>query len=320
MPDDRELADTGASGRLLADQVPGLAAVDELVVSRQSEALDSDDILVRKPLGFLFWLASGWVGLVVLLAVLANLLPLPNPDFQNYGAINAPPSVHHLLGTDDLGRDLLSRLIYGARVSLIVGFVLGGHRACWSAAPWAGLGLQGRPARHRPQRRILRAPGLPGHRGRHRHRGLLGPVAVSRSPSSWASPPSPSSTGWCGPRACRSPTATSSSPPGPSAPPRTRIVFREILPNVVPVAITFGLITVAGVIVIEGSLAFLGLSVPPPTPSWGNIISEGTSNGNLNTNPYIMLWPVLAMFLLLLSINLIGDRMRQRFDIREGLL
>jgi peptide/nickel transport system permease protein len=99
-----------------------------------------------------------------------------------------------------------------------------------------------------------------------------------------------------------------------------RILFREILPNVVPVAVTFGLITVAGVIVLEGSLAFLGLSVPPPTPSWGNMISEGTANGNLSINPYIMLWPAAAMFLLLLSINLIGDRMRQRFDIREGLL
>lgn len=99
-----------------------------------------------------------------------------------------------------------------------------------------------------------------------------------------------------------------------------RILFREILPNVVPVALTFGLITVAGVIVIEGSLAFLGLSVKLPTPSWGNLISEGTSNGNISINPLIMLWPSLCMFLLLLSINLIGDRLRQRFDIREGLL
>lgn len=88
----------------------------------------------------------------------------------------------------------------------------------------------------------------------------------------------------------------------------------------VPVAVTFGTITVAGVIVIEGSLAFLGLSVAPPTPSWGNLIAEGASNGNLSTNVYIMLWPVSAMFLLLLSINVIGDRLRQRFDIREGLL
>jgi peptide/nickel transport system permease protein len=101
---------------------------------------------------------------------------------------------------------------------------------------------------------------------------------------------------------------------------RRRIIFREILPNVLPAAVSFGLITVAGVIVLEGSLAFLGLSVPLPTPSWGNMISQGTANGNLSANPYILLWPSLAMFLLLLSINLIGDRMRQRFDIREGLL
>ena len=77
MPDDRELTDTRASDRLLGDRVPGLAAVDELVVSRQSEELDSDDLLVRKPLGFLFWMAVGWMSLIVLLAVLANVLPLP---------------------------------------------------------------------------------------------------------------------------------------------------------------------------------------------------------------------------------------------------
>jgi len=100
----------------------------------------------------------------------------------------------------------------------------------------------------------------------------------------------------------------------------TRVVFREILPNVVPAAVTFGLLAVAAVIVLEGSLAFLGLSVPLPTPSWGNMIAEGSSNNNLQVNPYIMMWPVIAMFLLLLSINLIGDRLRQRFDIREGLL
>jgi peptide/nickel transport system permease protein len=100
----------------------------------------------------------------------------------------------------------------------------------------------------------------------------------------------------------------------------TRIVLREILPNVVPVTVTFSLITMAGLIVIEGTLAFLGLSVALPTPSWGNLINEGSSNGLISINPYIMLWPALAMFLLLWSINLIGDRLRQRFDIREGLL
>ncbi len=319
MPDDRELTDTRSSGRLLSDQVPGLAAVDELVVSRQSEALESADILQRKPLGLLFWLAAAWVGLVVILAIVANLLPLPNPNFQNYSAINAPPSLHHLLGTDDLGRDLLSRLIYGARVSLVVGFVsvaigllVGGTLGLVSGYKGGRLDVSLNAASFV----LLAFPAI---------------VAVIAIVAFWGSSlwkitlilgvavipllyrvVRASSLSFANRDfviAARTLGAKSS-----------RIVFREILPNVVPVAVTFGLISVAGVIVIEGSLAFLGLSVPLPTASWGNMIAEGSSNGNLQTNPYIMLWPVLAMFLLLLSINLIGDRFRQRYDIREGLL
>jgi peptide/nickel transport system permease protein len=319
MPDDRELSNTRASGRLLSDQVPGLAAVDELVVSRQSETLESTDILARKPLGFLFWFAVGWISLVVVLAIIANLLPLPNPDFQNYSAINATPSVHHILGTDDLGRDLLSRLIFGARVSLIVGFVsvvigmvVGGTLGLISGYKGGRLDvslnagsfvLLAFPA-------IVAVIAIVAFWGSSLWKITL-ILGVATIPLLYrvirASSLSFANRDFV--IAARTLGATS-----------TRIVFREILPNVVPVAVTFGLITVAGVIVIEGSLAFLGLSVPLPTPSWGNIISEGSANGNLNTNPYIMLWPVLAMFLLLLSINLIGDRMRQRFDIREGLL
>ena len=82
----------------------------------------------------------------------------------------------------------------------------------------------------------------------------------------------------------------------------TRILFREILPNVMPTAVSFGLITVATVIVLEGSLAFLGLSVPPPTPPWGNMITEGASlltGAKGQTNPCLMILPATAMFLLL---------------------
>jgi peptide/nickel transport system permease protein len=319
MPDDRELSATHASGQLLADQVPGLAAVDELIVSRQSETLASDDILLKKPLGLLFWLALGWVGLVVILAIIANLLPLPNPNFQNYAAINASPSIHHILGTDDLGRDLLSRLIYGSRVSLVVGFgaviigmVVGGTLGLVSGYKGGRLDvslnagafvLLAFPA-------IVAVIAIVAFWGQSLLKITI-IIGVATIPLLYRVVRA-SSLSFANREfviAARTMGANS-----------TRIVFREILPNVIPAAVTFGLITVAGVIVIEGSLAFLGLSVPLPTASWGNMISEGSSNGNLSTNPYIMLWPVIAMFLLLLSINLIGDRLRQRFDIREGLL
>jgi peptide/nickel transport system permease protein len=319
MPDDRELADTRSSPRLLTNQVPGLAAADELVVSRQSEALDSEDLLVSKPMGILFWLAIGWVGLVVVAAILANVLPLPNPDFQNYSAINASPSLHHLLGTDDLGRDLFSRLVFGARVSLVVGFcsvtigmLIGGTLGLISGYKGGRLDtalnagsfvLLAFPA-------IVAVIAIVAFWGQSLFKiTVILSVAVVPLLYRVVRASSLSFANREFVIAARTLGATSA-----------RIVFREILPNVVPVAVTFGLITVAGVIVIEGSLAFLGLSVALPTPSWGNMIAEGSSNGELSINPYIMLWPVLSMFLLLLSINLIGDRLRQRFDIREGLL
>lgn len=320
MPDDRELAASQNRGSLLADPVPGIAATDELIVSRESGPLVPDgEAVVKKPFGLLFWLAVGWIAILVVLAVIANLLPLPGPDVQNYGALNQGPSVHHLLGTDDLGRDLLSRLIFGARISLIVGFgsvaigmAVGGTLGLISGYKGGALDL----SLNAFSFVLLAFPAI---------------VAVIAIVAFWgaalwkitiilgvATIPlmyrvvRASSLSYANRDFVVAATTLGAKTP--------RIIFREILPNVIPVAITFGLLTVAGVIVIEGSLAFLGLSVPPPTPSWGNIINEGTSNGNLQTNPYILMWPALTMFLLLLSINIVGDRVRQRFDIREGVL
>jgi peptide/nickel transport system permease protein len=319
MPDDRELTDTRSEGRILADPVPGVAAVDELVLSRQTERLGSDDILVKKPLGLLFWLAVAWVSLVVLAAILASVLPLPSPDLQNYNAINAGPSIHHLLGTDDLGRDLLSRLIYGARVSLVVGFgsviigmLIGGTLGLISGYKGGTLDvslnagafvLLAFPA-------IVAVIAVVAFWGANLWKITI-ILGVATIPLLFRVVRAASLTFANREFVVAARTLGAKS---------SRIIFREILPNVVPAAVTFGLLTVAGVIVIEGSLAFLGLSVPLPTPSWGNMIAEGTANNLINTNPYIMMWPVIAMFLLLLSINLIGDRLRQRFDIREGVL
>jgi len=319
MPDDRELQDTGASSQLLGDRFPGMAATDEAVMAISTEHLEGDDILAKRPLGFLFWFAVTWVAIVFLAAIFANLLPLQDQNFQNYSALNQGPSTAHWLGTDDLGRDLLSRLVFGARVSLVVGFfgvaiglIVGGTAGLISGYKGGRLDV----SLNAISFIILAFPAI---------------VAVIAIVTFWGSSLlhitiilgvgtiplmfrviRASSLSFAQRDfviAAKTMGATD-----------TRIVFREILPNVVPVMVTFSLITVAGIIVIEGTLAFLGLSVHLPTPTWGNIINEGTSNNALATNPYILMWPAGSMFLLLWSINLIGDRLRQRFDIREGLL
>jgi peptide/nickel transport system permease protein len=320
MPDDRELLDTRSTEGMLANRIPMTAATDEAVLEMQSPALDEDgEPLKRKPFGFLFWFAIAFVAVVVLSAVLANVLPLQKPNFGNYNEISQAPNAAHWLGTDDLGRDLLSRLVYGARVSLIVGFVgvviglvFGGTAGLISGYRGGRLDV----ALNGVSFIILAFPAI---------------VAVIAIVSFWGASLThitiilgvatiplmyrvirASSLSFAQRDfvvAAKTMGATNS-----------RIVLREILPNVIPVTVTFSLITVAGLIVIEGTLAFLGLSVPLPTPSWGNMINEGTANNLLSTDPWIMLWPALAMFLLLWSINLIGDRLRQRFDIREGVL
>ncbi|MGA8371520.1 MAG: ABC transporter permease [Acidimicrobiales bacterium] len=320
MPDDRAVATTETHGRLLAGTQPGDAAWAETSVALYTDGHGgADEIAEPRKLGVVFWICIGWVAVVLFGAVFANLLPLQSPTFQNYTAINAHPSMAHLLGTDDLGRDLLSRIIYGSRVSLIVGF------ASVAIGMLVG-GTLGLVSGYRGGRidNILNA-------GSFVLLAFPAIVAVIAIVAFWGQ-----SLGKITvilgvatiPLLYRVVRATTLSYANRDfvVAARTlgakdsRILFREILPNVVPAAVSFGLITVAIVIVLEGSLAFRGLSVALPTASWGNIISEGTANGNLSSNPYIVLWPSLAMFLLLLAINLIGDRLRNKFDVREGLV
>ncbi len=271
----------------------------------------------QKRLGPLFWICLGFIGLVVFGAIFANVLPLPNPDAQNYAAVNAGPSLHHLLGTDDLGRDLLSRIVFGSRVSLVVGF--GGIAIGLAIGGTLGLVAGYRSGAldtvlNAGSFVILAFPPLlaiiviVAFWGRSLPKLTL-IIGIASIPSMF--------------RVIRATTMSYANRDfvvaaralGAS---NRRIIFRELLPNVAPAAISFALIGVAIIVVLEGSLAFLGLSVALPTPSWGNIIYEGASNNNLQTNPFIALWPALAMFLLLTSLNLVGDRLRSYFDVREG--
>ena len=120
-----------------------------------------------------FWICLGWVALMILLAVFASVLPLKPPNFQDYSAVNVGPSIHHLLGTDDLGRDLLSRIIYGSRVSLVIGFASVAIALVIGGRPRPPGRLPRRRRRHRRSTPVPRHPGLPRPAGHHGHRGLL---------------------------------------------------------------------------------------------------------------------------------------------------
>jgi len=267
-------------------------------------------------MGVLFWVCLAWVGLMVLLAVFASLLPLKSPTFQDYSAVNIGPSLHHLLGTDDLGRDLLSRIAFGSRVSLVIGFA----SIALAMATGGTLGLLA-GYRRGPADMVLNAGSfvvlafppllaimvIEAFWGRSLWKMTL-MFAIVAAPQLF--------------RVIRATTIATANREYVIAArafgSRTRrIMFRELLPNVLPSAISFALIGVAVAIIVEGSLAFLGLSINLPTASLGNIINEGVQNNNLQSNAFIAVWPSLYIFLLLSSLNLMADRLRSRFEARE---
>jgi peptide/nickel transport system permease protein len=275
----------------------------------------------KKKLGVFFWICVGWILLVAILATFASLLPLPNPDLGNYSSVqNGGPSWSHLLGTDDLYRDILSRLIYGARISLIVGF----------GGAFIGLALGGIPAMYSAYRRGRVDTAL--NTGSYVVLAFPALIAVIAIVSFWK----PTNV-WkitliigvfAAPlifRVVRASTLSyatrdfvlAAKALGASD---TRILARELLPNIMPTIVSFGLIAVATIIVLEGSLAFLGLSVSPPTPSWGNMLNEGSSlltGAKGQTNPWLVIFPATAMFLLLFSLNVVADKLRTYFDVSE---
>jgi peptide/nickel transport system permease protein len=281
--------------------------------------LDPDQVsgqAVKKRLGLAFWVASSWVGLVTLLAILAPWLPLKDPNFQDYTALKQGPSSAYWLGTDDLGRDMLSRLIWGARVSLTVGVtaILFGLLIGVTIGVIAGFfkgrvesGLMGLMDVLLAFPALLLALAIITFTDNHSVWNIsLAIGIVSIAPIA---------------RLVRASTLVFSEREFVLAS-RTlgagnwRIIAKEILPNVMLPVFSFAIISVAIAIVAEGGLAFLGLSVPPPQATWGSMINEGRYF--LATNPAISLIPCAVMFLTVLSLNLAGDRVREFFDVKEG--
>ncbi len=268
-------------------------------------------------LGPLFWIAIGWVIFVFAVAILADLLPLPSPTDMDMLEKRAPFSPSHWLGTDGLGRDELSRVIYGARISLVVGI----------CAPIIGLVLGGALGM------------LAGY-----FRGRFESLVVGSMDVLLAFPPlilALAVTAYLGQsvfnltfilgvlsvpafmRVARAATLTlarrefviAAQALGAT---HARILLRELLPNVMLPLFAFFLLAVAVIIVAEGALSFLGLGVPPPISSWGSMIGEGRQS--LEVAPRLAFIPAIAMFLTVLSFNLVGDTLRALTDPRQGAL
>ena len=267
--------------------------------------------------GLVFRLAIVWIAIIVVAAIAADWLPLGSPSELDLLARRSAPNADHWLGADALGRDLLSRIIFGARISLTVGLlapllgiVIGG-----------GLGMLAGYFRGRFQTLVVGGIDV-----------LLAfpPLVLALAITTYLGQSVLNITLTLGilsvpafTRVARAATlriaerdfVTAARALGAG---HARILVRELLPNVAPPIIAYFLLVVAVIIVIEGALSFLGLGVPPPTPSWGGMIAEGRDS--LDTAPSIAFLPAGAMFLTVLAFNMIGDRLRELTDPRSAVL
>ena len=254
--------------------------------------------------------------IVLLLAVLAVAAPLVSPHDPHKPDVKRilePPSTSHWLGTDQIGRDVLSRMLYGARVSLAVGFVSVGIATAIGIALGAGAGYHGGPVDGAVMRLVDLMLVFPRF-------FLLLAVLAFLKPSIWTIMVVIGLTGWMGvARLVRAEFLALkerefviwSQSIGASA---FRIIWRHILPNAmapVLVAMTLG---IPAAILTESGLSFLGLGVRPPYATWGNILNEGKEVIELAW--WLSVYPGLAILVTVLSYNLLGEGIRDALDPR----
>jgi peptide/nickel transport system permease protein len=256
------------------------------------------------------------IALLVLVIGACFVWPLtgavPAPTGGDVLESNLPPfSPGHLLGTDPDGNDVWSRLLYGGRSSLIVGLsvnalglVVGGTLGAVSAHVGGVLDT----VIMRLLDVLIAFPSLV----------LVLAVAQSLGPSQvntifalafFSVPAFARISRAATLRLREQPFMVAARLCGTRTP---RMLFGHIAPNIVPQLVTFAMLGMGITIVIEGALSFLGLGIPPPAPSWGNMISQGQQS--LSATPLLVLWPCLALFVAVLGFNLLGETLRGRWS------
>jgi len=281
----------------------------------QVDPAEQFGVVVARRLGFGFWIAAAWIIIIVTAGALAPWLPIADPNETGVGGRMDGPGWSNWFGTDSNGRDMFARTIWGARVSLIVGFFSVLLGICVGGT----LGMIAGYFRGIVDRIIsfsvfvlLAYPGLVlallivGLAGQTLPIVAMTLGIVAIAPIA---------------RLSRATTLVYSEREFVASArvlgaTNRRIMVRELLPNVL---IPMGALTLLGMaitIVAEGGLAFLGLSVEEGF-SWGKMIVLGSSPRTLREGPWVAMFPIGAMFVTVLALNFAGDRLREYFDVRE---
>ena len=256
---------------------------------------------------------AGIVALVSIIAIFAPLLAPYDPDHIVIRDMLLPPSAEHWCGTDTLGRDVFSRLLYGARISLLVGLVAVGIALLVGTILGAIAGYAGGVWDNIIMRwtdMVLCFPTF----------FLILAVIAFLEPSIWNIMIIIGLTSWMGvTRLLRAEflslrerefvlaAQSIGTPPW-------RMVWSYMLPNAMGPLLVSAVLGIAGAVLIESGLSFLGLGVQPPTASWGNMLTEGKDN--IQIAWWLSVYPGLAILITVLGYNLLGEGLRDVFDPR----
>jgi peptide/nickel transport system permease protein len=254
------------------------------------------------------------IALFVLVAVFAPWIAPYDPAAQSWTSVRKAPSVLHWLGTDDVGRDVLSRVIFGARASLLAGVIsvaiavsvgvpiglIAGYLGGWVDALLSRItdAMLAVPA-------LILAIALAAFLGPSLGNAMIA-IGVVTTPIFV--------------RLTRGQVMAVKVEDYVEAAraignPRWRIALFHILPNILPALLVQGTLSIAAAIIAEAALSFLGLGQQPPAPSWGSMLNS--AQRFLTTASWMAIWPGLAIFLTVLSFNLVGDGLRDALDPKE---
>ncbi len=262
---------------------------------------------------------SALVGLAVVLfmvfvAVFAPLLAPYDPTAQSWTAVRKAPSAAHWFGTDEAGRDMLSRIIWGARASLLAGLTSVGIAMAIGvplglAAGFLGGLVDGFISRFTDAMLacpfLILAIALAAFLGPNLTNAMLA-IGITATPFFI--------------RLTRGQVLSIKGEDYVEAAravgnPRWRVAVRHVLPNILPQLMVQATLTIATAIIAEASMSFLGLGLQPPAPSWGSMLNS--AQRFLSNAPWMALWPGIAIFATVLSFNLLGDGLRDALDPRS---